>query len=79
MLRLMLRLRPGGRPPRLLLSLRLGRRRGGSLALLAEEGCLMRSLSRLGLPGICRTSLFTQADSLQVRGLPLQPLGNCIG
>jgi hypothetical protein len=75
---LMLRLSPGRGPPRLLLSLGLGRR-GGSLALLAREGCLVRSLSRLGLPGVCRASLFAQADSLQVRSLPLRPLGHCIG
>ena len=60
---LMLRLHPGRGPPRLLLSLRLGRR-GSSLALLAREGCLMRSLSRLGLPGVCGAGLFTQADRL---------------
>ncbi len=36
---LMLRLSPWRGPPRLLLSLGLGRR-GGSLALLAREGCL---------------------------------------
>jgi hypothetical protein len=70
-LRLRLRLRlvlmlghsPGRRPPELLLSLRLGRR-GGPLALLAREGCLACSLSRLRLPGVCRASLFTQADRL---------------
>jgi hypothetical protein len=75
---LMLRLTPGRGPPKLLLSLGLGRR-GGSLALLAREGCLACGLSRLGLPGVCRASLFTQADSLQVRSPPLWPLGHCIG
>ena len=75
---LMLRLHSGRGSPRLLLSLGLGRR-GGSLALLAREGCLVRSLSRLGLPGVCRSSLFAQADSLQVRSLPLRPLRHCVG
>jgi hypothetical protein len=75
---LMLRLSPGRSPPRLLLSLGLGRREG-SLALLAGESCLSCGLSRLGLPGVCRASLFTQADSLQVRSPPLWPLRHCIG
>jgi hypothetical protein len=60
---LMLGHSPRRGPPRLLLSLRLGRR-GGTLALLPREGCLACNLPDLGLLGVCGAGLFTQASRL---------------